>query len=89
MITPRNFAFATNTTADVIIDENPRRKYCLVQNVSDTDVTISLGIPVAAGAGILLIANGGAYEITSLNLFTGRIYGINAVGAKNITVVEW
>lgn len=71
-----------------ILGANPRRKYAIIVNDSDTTIYISLGATAASNSGIRLNASGGSYEITTLNPYTGVISGIAGVAGKVVTFVE-
>jgi len=75
-------------TSQQLLPENPLRTYALIQNVGATDVYLGMGIDAVQARGILLLANGGAYEITAINPWHGSIAAISA-GTPGITVVEW
>lgn len=76
------------TTQSEIIGDNPQRYYCLIVNSSDTDCYISLGQPAESAKGILLKANGGAFEINLTNPFHGRIYAISGAATKRLNLTE-
>ena len=75
-------------SARQILDTNASRKSALIQNVSANQVTLQLNDIVGAvvGKGIILLP-GGSYEISLLNLHTGKISAISA-GDSEITVSE-
>lgn len=75
-------------TQVVVLEESPTRTYALLVNSSDTDCYISLGVPAASGEGILLNANGGAYEINLTNPYRGRIYAVSGGAGKRLNVTE-
>lgn len=80
--------FDLTATQQEILPENPRRRYCLLVNDSDSVCYISLGTTAAANQGVRLNAAGGSYEITVTNLFTGSIYAVSTGASKRLTVVE-
>lgn len=77
------------TTAEEILPVNPQRSYALLMNDSDTAIYISLGGTAVANQGIRINANGGAYEISAVNLYRGRISAICSVASKTLLTVEW
>ncbi len=61
-----------------VLDFNDQRLYAAFVNNSGTDITLVLGSILVAriGAGILLRAYGGSYEITQVNLYLGAVSAI-------------
>lgn len=89
------FSTATNTFQTIgivstpVLAANPSRKFVVLTNDSAANIYIALGPTAVVGSGILLVANGGSFEITLMNLYTGEISAISAVaGSRNLTVVE-
>lgn len=76
------------TTAREILPVNPQRQYALIVNNSDTEMRISLGGTPTTSKGIPLRASGGFYEITSVNLYRGRIAAICSA-SKTLDLVEF
>jgi hypothetical protein len=74
-------AQVTNAST-LVIPRNFDRKYCLIQNDSDTVIYLCLGQAAQVNAGIRLNANGGSYEINVVTLFNGDVYAIHG-GAGN------
>ncbi len=82
---------ATTATTVILVDDQ-YRAYCLLQNISDEDVFMSLGQDAVLNEGVLLEANGGAYEISKLNgnLDTSSINVIhNGTGNKQIMITRY
>ncbi|HEY9672237.1 MAG TPA: hypothetical protein V6D11_12385 [Waterburya sp.] len=61
-----------------VLDFNDQRLYAAFVNNSGVDITLVLGSILVAriGAGILLRAYGGSYEITQVNLYLGAVSAI-------------
>lgn len=61
-----------------VLDFNDQRLYAAFVNNSATDITLVLGSILVSqiGAGILLRAYGGSYEITQINLYLGAVSAI-------------
>ncbi len=61
-----------------ILDFNEHRLYAAFVNNSSSDITLVLGSILVAriGAGIILRAYGGSYEITQINLYLGAVSAI-------------
>jgi hypothetical protein len=61
-----------------ILDFNSQRIYAAFINNSPSDITLVLGNILVAriGAGIILKAYGGSYEITQINLYLGAVSAI-------------
>ncbi len=70
-----------------ILDFNDQRLYAAFVNNSASDITLVLGSIVVArvGAGIILKAYGGSYEITQTNLYLGAVSAI----APNIAYLSY
>lgn len=85
---------ATHTSVNVsassfsVLPANANRKYALIINNSTVDVTICLGAVATLNVGIILKANGGAYEINNSNLYTGAISAIAASATGALAVTE-
>lgn len=62
-------------TSSRILTNNPRRRYVLLTNDSAVNVNFAMGRPATANDHPLN-ANGGAFEINALNLWTGELWGI-------------
>jgi len=84
-----------------ILKANPKRRYLLIQNISDTPLTIRAGGHVSATTGIILApayvaTSGRDYNAPSMiefspsknNLNREAVYAISGVAGKNILVVE-
>lgn len=76
-------------TALQVFSDNPKRKYAAFVNNGDSDITLVLDDKSKAvlEAGIVLKGKGGSYEITLLNLYTGKISVISAATTQ-LSVVE-
>ena len=83
--TPVPFSATCGVASAVLVAANASREYLLIQNDSDTVMYFAKGTAAALNAGIRL-ASGGSYVMSRLlgNLSTDAIYGINAVGDKNV-----
>jgi len=90
-IEPAHTAFAVTSADQVALAANAGRGYCLLQNDSDTDIYISLGVAAVAHTGILLVAAGGFYEMTPAanNVYPGSIHAIHVgAGNKNLMCLD-
>jgi len=83
----KNFKIDVGTTSVLILPANVRRRYASFVNDSLETIYLSLGQEAVLGQGIRLNPEGGWYEITSTNLYTGNVFGI-ATGAGRLSVVE-
>lgn len=88
---PRKMQHSTisvGATDTLVLAENQRRTYCLIQNDSDTTVYIKMGGGAAVvGQGIRLVPNGGSFEMSprNANLDMTEIRGIHgAAGSKSL-----
>jgi len=88
-ITP-NANVSVLTTLTKIRDLNPDRGICILVNDSVNEIYLSLGPNPANNTGIRLNANGGTFSFGRLTElpWTGEVWGINAVAASNVSVVE-
>lgn len=86
------FETATNNSVTVadesteILAKNTNRLYALIVNDSDETIYLAIGADAVLNKGIRLNANGGSYEIDSVNLFNGVVNGISTSGSKNVTI---
>ena len=84
------------TVSGTVLAANADRKWLLVQNVSDTDIYISLGTAAAVTAkGILLkalaggVIHGQIEQAKGLgNVWTGPITAISSAAAKSLLITE-
>lgn len=85
--TNRKLVLVANTSAQVV-STNLDRAYLVVVNNSDDAVTLAFGDGAAAlNQGIVLTAKGSSFELTQLNLFTGRIAAISG-SASELSIIE-
>jgi len=82
------FSKSTNKKIDLIansasevISSNPKRMYAAFINNGEADITLVLEDKSKAviNEGIILKGHGGSYEITLLNLYTGKVSAISAL----------
>lgn len=79
-----------STTQEEVLGDNPARTYALLQNDdSVNNIWLSLGVPAVANQGIFLKAGGGAFEITLVNPWKGRIYAIASAASTKLMVTEY
>jgi hypothetical protein len=83
---PTNTLVTCGTGSTLAIASSSARQYTALVNDSSNSVYLSLGSAAVSGSGIRLNANGGSFEITPDNLWTGAIYCI-ASGSSNLSVV--
>lgn len=78
----------TGTSAQVVAANTSRRGLSIV-NTGTVDVSLGLGATAVAGSGILLAANGGAWDgLISGVLWTGAVNAITTTGTGALGVVE-
>lgn len=83
----RKTPLVANTSAQ-IVTINLDRAYLVVVNNSDNPVTLAFGDGAAVlNQGIVLTAKGSSFELTHLNLYTGRIAAISDAAAE-LSIVE-
>jgi hypothetical protein len=79
---------SVSSASSLALAANIKRRSAILCNNGGSDVFLAAGIPAVAGQGILLKANGGAYEINSTNLTRAPIYAITASGTSSLSVHE-
>lgn len=78
------------SAGQAVLAANADRISAVLVNDSDADIYIKLGAGPALHTGILLMANGGSYEITAANLYVGEITAIcDSAAAKTLLVTEF
>lgn len=83
-------AFSVTSTSQLVLAANERRKYCILINDSNQNIYIRMGSTAVANQGILIAANGFAYQVDAINLWLGDIYAIHAgSGSKNLLIQEF
>jgi len=79
--TPLTFEHTTldiSTINTKILEEDRDRKYLLLQNISDIDVYISLGVNAQKERGIVIKANGGEKLFKGETNFIGEVFAIHS-----------
>lgn len=90
-MTPGYSQPSVTSTSGTVLAANGSRKYALFQNIGVVDVFLRFGGAAAvANQGVLLQANGGAYETSGAfgNLLVGAVTGITATGSATVLVSE-
>lgn len=89
-LTLTHTAATATTSTGAMLAANTSRRYALIQNVGSTPVFLKVGAAAVANQGIMLQANGGAYEMSAAfgNLATGAVNGITSTGSAVVTVTE-
>lgn len=76
------------TGSTLVLASSTARLYAVIVNDSADPVYLAIGNAAVSGKGIRLNANGGSYEMDSLNLFTGAVNAISGgSGGDNVTVL--
>jgi hypothetical protein len=76
---------AANTT---VLAANASRKGAKFVNYGSVGCFLWEGATPAVGKGVYLAPNGGAYEITSANLYKGVVTAITASGTTTLSIAE-
>lgn len=84
--TPTKVAVGIASTP--VFAANPDRVFAEFTNDSDKIIYLSLSGTAVMHEGIRLNAEGGAYEISQINLYLGAVSAICAAANKNLTVTE-
>lgn len=80
---------AVTNVSQLVLAENPQRKYCILINDSNQNIYLRFGSHAALNEGIAVYAAGFAYEITKDNLWVGDIFAIHGgAGTKNLLIIE-
>jgi hypothetical protein len=77
---------AANTSQQVFA--NQKRSYLLVQNNSDTDMWLGIGVVPTVGTGIRLLANGGGYVAEDGFIPSGAVNIICSVAGKTFYALQ-
>jgi hypothetical protein len=77
---------AANTSQQVF--PNQKRSYLLVQNNSDTDMWLGIGVTPSVGTGIRLLANGGGYVAEDQYIPSGAVNIICSVTGKTFYALQ-
>jgi len=101
-----NFTTATHSTITVgatstaVVTKKQKRKYLILQNISNEPISIKIGSAAVANQGVMLSADstggatpsgdGGVYEMSPAfgNLFHESVNAICASGSKSLLVTE-
>lgn len=83
-----HLAIDLTTTQEKILAGNPRRRYVLLVNDSDTNCYLSLGVSATVNQGIRLNSGGGSYEINLTNPFYGALYAVSGGATKRLSITE-
>lgn len=85
-----NGAVNVNDESTPVLAANEDRSYACIVNDSDAVIYLAIDAPAILHSGIRLNANGGTYEITSINLHKLAVNGIHeATGEQKVlTKVE-
>ena len=79
-----DFSSTVDAASVLVCPANKSRTSLPFVNASTVAMYLSLGRPAVVGKGIYLASGGGAYEITTANLYRGPIYVIGASGTGNV-----
>lgn len=77
---------AANTAQQIFIDQ--KRSYLLVQNNSDTDMWLGIGVTPSVGTGIRLFANGGGFVAENEFIPSGAVRIICSAAGKAFYALE-
>ena len=81
-------AVSVSDSSSTVFEANAGRKNAVLVNSGAQDVFVARGATAVDGAGILLKANGGAYEISAENLYKGVVTAVCASGLTSTLSVE-
>lgn len=89
---PTNSSVTLQTSTTTVLSANAYRQYALITNDSDTVIYLHLNSATTTNnlnEGIRLNANGGQFEITADNLYTGEVSATSSAASKVLNIVEW
>lgn len=84
----RNGATSVGVASSLVLLVNPRRKYAVFVNDSDTDIYLARGPLATLNAGIGPVQPGGSYVINLENMWYGEVSAISSAAAKNLAWSE-
>ena len=67
---------------------NASRKFATFVNDSSGKIYLALGGTAVMGRGIPLLSEGGSFEITMMNLYTGVVSAIAELPNSNLAITE-
>ena len=73
----------------LVLPANKNRTAATFVNDSDTKIYLRLGQEAALNTGIVLNANGGAFELNKTNLWKGEVHAICSLATKKLCIMEW
>lgn len=79
---------AVGVGTTTVFNATSARIHAAFVNDSDTAIYLALGQAAVVGQGIRLNANGGSFEITQQNPWTGAVNAISTAAAKNLAWIE-
>lgn len=79
-------AVTIGNTSTSVLTSSATRKYLLLQNISDEDISISFTGSAVVNTGIVIKANGGFYELPGKFMTDQAITGICTSGSKTLLV---
>jgi hypothetical protein len=79
-----------SNVSEEVVASNVDRRYAAFVNRSSVWIFLAFGEAAVAERGIALAPNGGSFELTNTNMFTGAVNAITAVaGTNRLCFVEW
>ena len=79
---------SVTSTSNTVLAANASRKGATFCNSGSVDIYLRRGAISVISQGILLKANGGNYEINSVNLYAGILSAVTVSGASNLSIEE-
>lgn len=76
------------TSSAVVLAANANRKGAIFVNDSANKIYLAINAAAVSGKGILLTANGGAYEINNTNLTEQAVSAIATGAGSELTILE-
>lgn len=87
-VTPATIQTITTANSSQQVFANTKRSYLLVQNTSDTDMWLGIGLTPSVGTGIRLLAGGGGYVAENEFIPSGEVRIICSVAGKTFHALQ-
>jgi hypothetical protein len=87
-VTPASTLTITTAATSQQVFANTKRSYLLVQNTSDTDMWLGVGVTPSVGTGIRLLAGGGGYVAEEGFIPSGVVNIICSAGGKTFYALQ-
>jgi hypothetical protein len=87
-VTPASALVILTANTSQQVFANQKRSYLLVQNTSDTDMWLGIGVTPSVGTGIRLVAGGGGYVAEDGFIPSGQVNIICSATGKSFYALQ-